>query len=147
MKDALAMCKCFEGLCLVPYLCPANVWTIGYGTTHYPNGKRVAKDDPACTVEQAEHWLEYELSYARHQVRKLVQVELTVNQEEALVDFVYNLGAGAFRASTLLKRVNSGDFADVPYQLSRWVNGGGRKLPGLVKRRAAEAELFTNPVS
>lgn len=143
MKTAVEIAKHFEGLRLAPYKCPAGVWTIGYGTTRYPGGLRVKPTDGPCTVVQAEHWLEDEMDHCRGQVISIIGPQLNEHQIEALTDFVYNLGAGAFRASTLRRRINDGDFADVPYQLSRWVRGGGRVLPGLIRRREAEIKLFT----
>ena len=135
--------KSFEGFHKKPYKCPANVWTIGYGTTFYPeNDKRVTEFDPVCNKTQAEFWLRYELCKAEGVVMRNTKVYLNDNQRAALASFVYNLGSGAFMASTLRKRINAGDFDDVPYQLSRWCYARGVKLKGLVRRRQAEAELF-----
>jgi lysozyme len=132
----------FEGYSDTPYLCPAGVWTIGFGTTRYPGGKRVAREDNPCTKAQAEEWLNHELERSEHYVINSCPVYLNENQRAALASFVYNLGRGAFRASTLRKRISAGRFDDVPHQLSRWNKAGGRILNGLIRRRAAEAELW-----
>ena len=126
-----------------PYLCPAGVWTIGLGTTRYPDGQPVRPTDAPITRERA-----YEI--ARHQLRNdylpgVLSASAgmldTDGRIAALVDFSYNLGLGAYRGSTLRKRVLAGDWPAVRVELSRWVRGGGKVLPGLVKRRAAEAAL------
>lgn len=141
INETLTLVKVFEGKSYTAYLCPAMVWTIGYGTTRYPGGMRV-KEGEDCTDKEAERYLMHELEYAMVKVLQLTTVELNPYQLGALISFVYNLGAGAFRASTLRRRINNHEFDDVPYQLSRWVNGGGRRLKGLVRRRAAEIELW-----
>jgi lysozyme len=132
----------FEGFSPSPYLCPAGVWTIGYGTTVYPWVCRVTPVDRDCTREKAAEWLLHELEKAERSVVRLTRPYLNEIQRAALASFVYNLGAGAFRASTLRRRINSGDWDDVPYQLSRWNKAGGRVLKGLVLRRKAEANLW-----
>jgi len=136
----------FEGYSSKPYLCPAGVWTIGYGTTRYPDGRRVKQIDVNCSKDQAKFWLNHELQKAEQAVIRYCNPHLNENQRAALASFVYNLGSGAFRASTLRRRINSGDFEDVPYQLSRWNKAGGRILKGLVRRRAAEADLWLKPL-
>ena len=132
----------FEGYSSEPYKCPAGVYTIGYGTTRYPDGVRVSEEDD-CTKDQAEEWLHHELNKAEQTVVRYCGCYLSANKRAALASFVYNLGSGAFRASTLRRRLNSGDWGDVPYQLSRWNKAGGRILKGLVRRRAAEAILWS----
>lgn len=134
----------FEGLSLVPYYCPANVATTGYGSTYYRDGTRVKITDDPITQGEAYGMLFHEMEVAEMAVIRATKVYLNGNQRAALASFVYNLGAGAFRASTLRRRINSGDFDDVEYQLSRWVNAGGKRLNGLVRRRKAEADLFNN---
>lgn len=141
INETLTLVKAFEGKSHTAYLCPAMVWTIGYGTTRYPGGIRVKAGDD-CTDKEAERYLTHELEYAMMKVLQLTTVELNQYQLGALTSFVYNLGAGAFRASTLRRRINNQEFNDVPYQMGRWVNAGGRRLAGLVRRRAAEVELW-----
>jgi lysozyme len=138
----LALVKEYEGLKLKAYLCPAGVWTIGHGTTKYPDGRKV-KDGDTCTPEQAELWLEFDLQSAERAVSSLVRVPLTDNQFSALVSFVYNLGAGAFGGSTLLKRINErAPDALIAAHFKSWVFANKKQLPGLVRRRAAEAALW-----
>lgn len=147
IKEGVDLVSAFEGYSSNPYLCPAGVWTIGYGTTRYPEGRRVSGGDPNCIEKQAEQWLHHELTKAEQSVIRYCKPYLNDLQRAALASFVYNLGSGAFRASTLRRRINSGDWDDVPYQLSRWDKAGGRVLRGLVIRRAAEADLWIRGVN
>jgi len=93
-------------------------------------------------MERAEALLRADLMKAANAVLRLVKIKLNANQLAALIDFVYNCGAGNFEVSTLRRVINRGDFGAVPGQLMRWVYAKGVKLPGLVKRRRAEAELW-----
>lgn len=139
---ALPLIKAAEGLRLRPYLCPANVPTIGWGSTTYEDGKRVTLQDRAITSGRAEDLLEREASRALQSVVRLARVPLSPPQAAALLSFVYNLGAGRLKASTLLRRVNAGE--DPSDEFGRWVMGGQpiRRLPGLIKRREAERLLW-----
>lgn len=140
---AAALCRRFEGLRTRPYLCPAGVPTIGYGNTRYLNGKPVTLRDPAMTAVQAEALL---LATLRQvylpSVLTLCPGAQTADKIGALLDFTYNLGASNLRASTLRRRVNSGDWAAVPGELRRWVYAGGRQLRGLQLRREAEIAVI-----
>lgn len=147
IKEGVDLVTLFEGYSSIPYRCAAGVWTIGFGTTRYPGGRRVTESDPDCTREQAEQWLHHELEKAERVVIRYCKIYLNDKQRAALASFVYNLGSGAFRASTLRRRINSGDWDDVPYQMSRWNKAGGQVLRGLVRRRAAEAELWNTGVN
>lgn len=142
IKEGVDLVSAFEGFSSKPYLCPAGVWTIGFGTTRFPNGFKVTKYEPECTREEAEAWLHHELERAEYYVLKYTNVFLNEYQLAALASFVYNLGCGAFRASTLRRRINAVDWYDVPYQMSRWNKAGGRVLNGLVRRREAEVDLW-----
>ena len=142
IKAGVDMVVRFEGYSSSPYRCAAGVWTIGFGTTRYPCGRRVKGGDVNCTREQAEQWLHHELEKAERVVVRYCKPYLNENQRAALASFVYNLGSGAFRASTLRRKINTGDFDDVPYQMSRWNKAGGRVLRGLTRRRAAEVQLW-----
>lgn len=142
IKEGIELVKRFEGFYATPYKCPGGVWTIGYGTTLYPSGRRVKENDRACTLEQAEKWLHHELDKCECVVIKYCKPYLNQKQRAALSSFVYNLGKGAFLASTLRRRINNGDFGDVPYQIKRWNKAGGKVLRGLIRRREAEAELW-----
>lgn len=135
-----SLIKEFEGFRATAYLCPANVWTVGYGTTRI-NGNKVSKGTRV-TTEEADIFLEQDLKQFEDCINKSVLVELTQNQFDALVAFVYNVGVGNFQKSTLLKKLNSGDYEEAAEQFLRWDKAGGKKLAGLTRRRKAERELF-----
>ncbi len=128
--------KQYEGCKLAAYLCPAGVATIGYGST------KGVKLGMVITMEQALSRLQEDINEAQAGIKKLVKVPLNENQLGALTSFVFNLGSGALAKSTLLKKLNTGDYQGAADEFSKWVNAGGKQLPGLVKRRAAERELF-----
>lgn len=132
----LAMIRRFEGLALAPYRCPAGLLTIGYG--HVLRGPA----PPHITPAQAEAWLRKDAAIAAEAVRRLLPVILRPHQFDALVSFTFNLGSGALQRSTLRRRILQAEHAAVPNELMRWVHANGRKLPGLVRRRAAEAALY-----
>jgi len=147
VTEALAivmrLCLMFEGLYLHPYMCPAGVPTIGVGSTRYLDGRAVTLNDPPITREHAMVLLRHRvLTEFMPGVRKLCGAVDSSGRLAALTDFAYNLGLGALRASTLRRRVLAGRWDLVPSELSKWVMAGGRQLPGLVKRRKAEAALI-----
>ncbi len=131
-----------EGLELKPYLCPAKIPSIGYGSTSYPDGTRVTMQDKPITKARAIEILNYDLIRFEGYVNSYVKVPLTQNQFDALVDFTYNLGPGNLQSSTLLRKLNAGDYAGASAEFPSWVKGGGKVLPGLVTRRAKEQALF-----
>ena len=131
----------FEGCYLQAYLCPANVWTIGIGTTIYPNGVKVKKGDK-CTLEQAHEYLAHDMIEFEKTVNDSVKVPLSQNQFDALVSLAYNIGSTAFKNSTLLKKLNAKDYQGAADQFLRWNKGGGKVLKGLVSRRESERALF-----
>lgn len=137
------LCVVFEGVYLKPYLCPAGVPTIGVGSTEYEDGRRVTLADPPITRERAMELLRWKLrnTYAP-QTMRLCPTADTPGRVAALVDFAYNLGVGALRGSTLRRKVLEGAWTEVPDQLLRWNKAGGRVLPGLTRRRQAEAALL-----
>lgn len=137
----LALIKQFEGLRLKAYDDSVGVWTIGYGTIRYPSGIKVKRGD-TITEEQATAYLLHDVSRFENAVNKLVKVKLTQNQYDALVSFTYNLGEGNLAASTLLKKLNSGDYIGAAKEFLRWNRAGGKVLAGLTKRRKAEHDLF-----
>lgn len=139
---AASLCRRFEGLRLHPYLCSAGVATIGYGATFYEDGRKVSLSDPAITRQRAEELLAWHLR--RHFLPKTVRLVPgadTPPRLAALCDFAFNLGHGALAGSTLRRRVNAGEWDDVPTQLLRWNKASGRVLRGLTLRRQAEATL------
>jgi lysozyme len=135
-QKGLDLIKSFEGLRLSAYKCPADVWTIGFGTT------AGVKPGQTITKERAEELLRDDVARFEAQVLRLVKVPLTQGQHDALVSFVYNLGAGNLSNSTLLRLLNSGDYKGAAAQFDRWTKAGGKTLAGLVRRRAAERALF-----
>jgi lysozyme len=128
--------KKFEGCKLKAYHCPAGVCTIGYGHTSAAGAPQVV-DGMTITQAQAEDILKRDIVKYEVAVMDLVKVKLTQNQFDVLVDFAYNAGVGNLKSSTMLKKVNAGDFDAVPAELMKWVKGGGKVLPGLVRRRQA----------
>ena len=142
-KKGLELIKKHEGLRLKPYLCPADVPTIGYGNTFYEDSRAVSLDDPNITEERAEELLKYILEQFEYGVNKYLKKDVNQSQFDALVSFSYNLGLGSLKSSTLLKRVNYNPCdKDIEHQFSRWNKAGDKVLPGLVKRRAEEAKLY-----
>ena len=131
----------FEGLELKAYDDGVGVWTIGYGTTKYPNGIRVKKGD-TCTLDQAKAYMQNDLKAFEQTVNNTVKVPLNQNQFDALVSLAYNIGSTAFKNSTLVKRLNEGNYKAAANQFNVWVNAGGKRMQGLVNRRAAESTLF-----
>ena len=142
----------FEGCKLKPYLCPAGIPTIGWGSTRYTNGVRVSMKDPSITQAKADEMLLWDLKAFEADVTMLTKsVRLTQNQFDALVDFAYNCGSDididtipeGLGDSMLLKKVlvNPND-PSISTHFNSWVYGGGRVLLGLVKRRKAEVQLY-----
>lgn len=131
----------YEDEKLIAYDDGVGVWTIGYGTTVYPNGIKVKIGD-VCTLEQAKAFFTYDLKRFEAAVNNVVKVPLSQNQFDALVSLTYNIGETAFKKSTLLAKLNIGDFKAAADQFSVWNKGGGKVMKGLVHRRAAEKELF-----
>jgi len=142
-NKGLELIKRYEGLEINPYLCPANVPTIGYGATYYPGGNKVTMSDNVITESYAETLLLSMLGRYEDGVSRYVQVDINQNQFDALVSFAYNLGLGALKSSTLLKRVNANPCDEnIIYQFRRWTKAGGVELSGLVKRRNEESILY-----
>lgn len=141
--EGLALVKEFEGLRLKSYRCPAGIWTIGYGHTSSA-GAPTVDSGLEITKEEAEAILRRDMVQYEDGVKKLVKVELSQGQFDALVDFAYNAGVGALAKSTLLKKVNAEKFDEVPAEFMKWTRGGGKELPGLVRRRRAEVKLWRN---
>ena len=131
----------FEGCRLVAYQDQRGIWTIGYGhTAHVYEGQ-------VCTKEQAECWLMQDTQTAQAGVNRLVHVPLTQGEFDALVDFTFNLGVGAFANSTLLTLVNDGKFEAAANEFEKWDHCGGQVVAGLLRRRLAEKETFNAQVA
>lgn len=135
-EEGLSLIKKFEGCELEAYLCPAGVWTIGYGHT------KDVKEGDKINKEEAEYLLQEEMIEYEGYVNDYVEVPLQQHQFCALVSFVYNLGGRSLKESTLLKVLNEGKYEEVPAQIRRWNKAGGEVLEGLVRRREAEAIMF-----
>lgn len=130
--------KSFEGCKLTAYQDSAGVWTIGYGhTSGVYSGMKI-------TEAQAEQYLKGDLVTAENAVNGKVTYSIKQNQFDALVSFTYNVGSGNFGSSTLLKKLNQGDINGAANEFGKWIYAGGQVLDGLVKRRAAEKEMFLN---
>ena len=134
--------KQFEGLKLNSYRCPAGVCTIGYGHTSVAGAPEV-HDGMKITQQQADDILHRDLVKYEVAVERLLHQPVTQHQFDALVDFAYNAGINNLEKSSLLKKVNAAQFNDVPAELMKWTKGGGKTLPGLVRRRQAEAAWWS----
>jgi lysozyme len=129
----------FEGLRLKPYLCPANVPTVGYGHT----GADVTMKSPPISAAFAERLMKEDVERFSSSALKLSPtLALDADRLCAIADFCFNLGTTRYKASTLRRKVRDGEWQDAADELEKWVWGGGRKLPGLVERRRAEAALL-----
>ena len=139
-QECIDLVKFFEGFESKAYLCPAGVWTIGYGRT-----KNVKEGDMVNEL-QAERDLLEELEEFGEQVLSVVRVSIKQHQFDALASWTYNLGVGNLQSSTLLKKLNSGDKNSVPSEMVRWNKAAGKVLAGLTRRREAEAKLWAREV-
>jgi len=137
------LCKVFEGFRSHPYKCPAGVWTIGYGSTRHLDGRKVTAADQPIGKGTALVYLAEELGRCEQAVLRYCPVLADdESRRAAIIDFVYNLGSGRLQASTLRRKINQQDWEASKKELRKWVNGGGKELPGLVKRREAECALM-----
>lgn len=136
-RNAISLAKTFEGFSSKPYICPGGFWTIGYGHL-------CKKDHPPISKEQGEAYLYEDLMDAYKGTVRLCPGLILVEPDclGAIVDFVFNLGAGRLQTSTLRRKINAEEWDAVPAELKKWVYGGGKKLRGLVLRREAEAAYF-----
>ena len=147
-NNGTKLIKAFEGLVLHPYKDVAGVWTIGYGSTSYADGKAVKAGDKPITKAQADELFGKTLEQYETAVNKSVHVPLTQNQFDALVSFTYNEGIGALKQSTLLKKLNLKDYVATAECFSAWNKitdpHTGKKVvcDTLTKRRAKESNLF-----
>ena len=132
----LALTEQSEGCRLDAYQDAVGVWTIGYGHT------AGVQPGDTCTQDQASAWLTQDVQWAVDAVNRYVTVPLTQGQFDALVDFTFYLGVGNLIHSTLLRKLNTGDYAGAAAEFPRWNMAAGRVLPGLATRRAAEQAMF-----
>jgi lysozyme len=140
-EQGLKLIKCYEGLKLKAYRCPAGKKTIGYGHVILPT-----EGLTHITQEKADELFLGDVKWAEDCVNKSVKTPLSQNEFDALVSFVFNLGSGAFVGSTLLKYLNLSRLTEAGAQFDRWTRAKGKVLPGLVKRRASERKLFVTGV-
>lgn len=136
----LELIKSFEGFSTVIYLDSAGLPTIGYGHLIKTNETELFK--AGITKSKAEKLLKADVIIAERAVLRLITAPLNNNQFDALVSFTFNLGSGALQRSTLRAKVNRTEHEQVPLEFLHWVYAGGRKIPGLVRRRKVEAELY-----
>jgi len=142
-SKGIELIKSFEGFYAKPYMCPANVATIGYGTIRYPNGKKVTLSDIPITKETATSYLMDNLTTYEKSVDAFCRDDISQNQFDALVSFCYNVGSTALKSSTLLKKVNvNPNDPEIKFEFLKWNRGGGRVLKGLTRRREAEVQLY-----
>lgn len=140
-EKGIALIKQFEGCKLTAYQDSVGVWTIGYGWTQPVDGKPI-RAGMTIKQETAERLLKTGLISYESDVSRLVKVGLTQGQFDALVSFTYNLGARSLSTSTLLRKLNAGDYAAAADEFLRWNKAGGKALNGLTRRREAERALF-----
>lgn len=140
LAELYVLIRKFEGCKLTPYLCPAGVLTCGWGST----GHGVVMGQPWTQAKADERLEQDALKFARGTLAYCPNLATQPHALCAIADFAYNLGLGQLKASTLRRRVLTGDWQAVAFELRRWVRGGGRVLPGLVKRREAEIALLPN---
>ncbi|MFS1538550.1 MAG: lysozyme [Candidatus Phlomobacter fragariae] len=134
--EGISRIKQFEGCRLRAYRCPAGRWTIGYGHTQGVTAEMIISQS------QAERFLKDEIRQTEEIINQLVAVTLTQAQFNALVSLLFNIGEEEFTTSTLLNKLNTGDYAGAADEFNRWVYADGEKLTGLVRWRAAERERF-----
>jgi lysozyme len=141
-ENCIKLIKKLEGLYLTSYKCPANVWTIGWGSITYEDGSPVKKNQ-TITRKRAEELLKWEMDKKSNEINKLKVWLNNQNQFDAILSFTYNIGIGALRRSTLLKiaRINPNDI-EIRNQFMRWVNKGSNFEKGLTNRRKIEADLY-----
>lgn len=164
LAPAVETIRAFEGLAdgdprtanLDPYLCPAGYWTIGWGHVVRDAEGRMLKGAAAAgrakaiyplgiTLDEAHVLLNDDIRTLLPTLETAITVPVNDNQFSALTSFVFNIGIGAFRRASLLRKLNAGDHAAVPKELMRWVRAGGKVLAGLKRRREAEARLWLMP--
>lgn len=143
LEIATKIADMFEGLVLKPYYDCVRVATIGRGTTHYPNGKKVTINDKPITEQQANEYRDYEMNKCLLGALKNCP-NLVKYQERwgAIGDFCYNLGVGRLQTSTLKRKINEEEWEEAREQILKWVFAGGKKLKGLVRRRNIEAQYL-----
>ena len=141
---AASLCKQYEGFRSKPYLCPAGVATIGYGSTYYSDGRKVTLQDPPMDEPAASALLMYELqhTYLPGTLRNCPILATDNKRLNAVVDFCYNLGIGRLQTSTLKRKINAQHWEGAKEELKKWNKAGGKVLAGLDKRRKSECNFM-----
>lgn len=139
-QEGLDLICRFEGFSANIYICPAGYPTIGYG--HVVKEHERKKFTSGITKITASQLLHVDVQISEQAVLRFIAIPLTDSQFNSLVSFTYNLGSGALQRSTLRSKINSEEYEEVPAEFMKWVWAGGKRLPGLIARRAAEAMLF-----
>ena len=137
-QQGLALIAKYEGFSSTPYICPAGYLTIGYGHLIKPNESftNLNKEQALCLLKQ-------DVTLAEISVLKNIKIPLTNNQYDALVSFTFNLGGGALQRSTLRQLINREEHELATREFLKWIWVGGKKMPGLIRRRSEEAELYS----
>lgn len=143
--DAVTIATDFEGFSATPYQDSVGVWTYLFGSTRDPDGNPVTAATPPGTRALGLQLMRRDMMAAAAEIARDVNVALTDDQRAALDDFIYNVGAGNFRASTLLRKLNAGDYANAAAEFDKWDRAGGRVLAGLLRRREVETTEFLKP--
>lgn len=142
----IELIKKYEGFRSKPYLCPSLCPTVGFGSTYYEDGKKVTLKDPPITEDRATKLLVALLVSFEKAVDSYTRDDINQHQFDALVAFAYNIGTNALKNSSLLRKVNANpNNPTIKDEFLKWVNGGGKVLPGLIKRRTDEANLYFTP--
>lgn len=141
--ECINLIKLCEGFKSKPYMCPANIPTVGYGNTFYENGAKVKLTDPEITMERGIQLLKFTLATFEKYVDSYCRDDINQHQFDALVSFCYNIGPQNLKSSTLLKKLNTNPLDEsIKTEFGRWNKGDGKILQGLVKRRKLESELY-----
>jgi lysozyme len=141
-NEGYALIKKFEGCRLKAYLCPANVWTIGFGNTFYEDGTKVKEGD-VITQQRAEELAKFIIDQFAVTIEPFIQKPLNDNQFSACVSLAYNIGTSGFKRSSVFKKLNiNPNDPTIADSFKLWNKGGGKVLAGLVKRREAEIQLY-----
>jgi lysozyme len=140
--EGYALLKRFEGCRLKAYLCPAGVWTIGFGNTFYEDGTKVKEGD-VITQQRADELAKFIVEQFATSIRTMIKQPLNENQFSACVSLAYNIGTGGFKKSSVLRKLNANPLdASIADSFRLWNKGGGKVLRGLVNRREAEIQLY-----
>ena len=143
-EAGLELIELFEGFSSEPYQDVAGIWTIGFGSIYGADGKRVTQDHQSISKADASKLMERDIKRTEDTLARLITVDVTLNQFSALCSFAYNVGTGAFQRSTARMKLNRQDYQGCADELLRWKYAGKRVIPGLLRRREAERELFLN---